>query len=109
MIETPTDNAVAWTPLERGGFRFAFSYYTMFAAASLLDTGANVRALLAALSNPVVALFARGLFGVDVTDRSASIRIALAQQMAAFVVAALVAVVWSLLSRRREYRRLLGW
>lgn len=108
-MTTSGEEENAWTPAQRVGFRFAFSYFTMFAAGSLLDSGAGPRALLAALSNPVVSLFARALFGVSITDRTASIRIAVAQQLGAFVVAGLIAALWSLVARRREYRRLLGW
>ena len=64
--------------------------------------------MLAAISTPVVRLTGRTLFGL--TDApNAGVSWALAQQLSAFVVAAAAASIWTLLSRRTEYRRLFGW
>ena len=109
MMEDTHTRTPTWSPLERVGFRFVFSYYAMFGAASLLDTGPRPRALLAMLRDPLAGSIARVLFGIDPGDHSASVRIAIAQQIAALVSAAALAAVWSIFARRREYQRLLGW
>jgi hypothetical protein len=112
-IESQTDGApaVEWSPLERFGFRFAFVYFAMFGAASLLDVGAGPRALSARLIGPPVQLFARVLFGLTSTTATAADRRlwAVAQQLAAFAIAAAVAIGWSLVAKRTEYVRLRGW
>src|SRR4051794_30584466 len=104
MQHSPDDSTTPWTPLQRGGFRFVFSYYAMFGAASLLDSGAGPRALLASLRDPVVSFFARVLFDAGTAERSASVKVALAGQVGAFAVAAAIAAIWSLFARRQEYR-----
>lgn len=98
-----------WTPATRAAFRVVFAYYAIFGAASLLDSGNAPRRLLEALRAPVVGFVGHSILRLGDTERSASVPWALAQQLAAILVAAVVAALWSLASRRTEYDRLAGW
>jgi len=104
----PDSREPGWTRLERFAFRFVFVYFAMFFCASLLDSGSGPRRLLAALSNPPVRWLASGVFQLP-DSAIGGPRWALAQQVVAFAVAAVIAMVWSISSRRTEYRRLRGW
>ena len=97
-----------WTPLERFAFRFVFVYFAIFFCGSLLDSGYAPRKLLAALSDPPVRWLASGVLHLPESAIGGP-RWALAQQVVAFAIAAIVATGWSAVSRRTEYRRLRGW
>ena len=98
----------SWPPLVRFGFRFVFSYFGLFGIGVLFDVGERPRAVLAAISTPLVRLTGRTVFGL--TDApNAGVPWALAQQLSAFIVALSVATIWTLVARRTEYRRLFGW
>src|SRR4051812_6118716 len=99
----------AWTPLERFAFRFVFVYFAKFWAESLLDVGNGPRALLKVLVEPPVRWVAPKLFHLNGPPPFGGPHWALAQQIVALGVAAIVATVWSLAARRLEYRRLRGW
>jgi len=100
---------IRWSPLERLAFRFAFVYFAMFGCASLLDVGTGPRAFAARLFDPPVRWVARIAFGLTDPSSVGGARWAAAQQITAFGVAAILAVIWSAVSSRAEYRRLRGW
>jgi hypothetical protein len=80
----------------------------MFAIGLWFDLGNRPRAILAAISTPLIRLTGRTVFGL--TDApNAGVPWALAQQLSAFVVALSAAIIWTLVARRTEYRRLFGW
>ena len=106
LVPAPAD--AEWTPLERFAFRFVFIYFAMFFCGSLLDSGSGPRRLLSALSDPPVRWFAGGVLHLP-DSAIGGPRWALAQQIVAFAIAAIIASVWSVASRRTEYRRLRGW
>src|SRR5215207_1706316 len=99
---------LAWSPLERFAFRAAFAYFAMFGISSLLDGGPAGRRIWAAVNGPVVGWFGRFVLGLTgPNDGGAAWTIA--QQIVSVVVAVAIAVIWSLASRRLEYRRFHGW
>ena len=106
LLPAPADTE--WTPLERFAFRFVFVYFAMFFCGSLLDSGSGPRKLLSALSDPPVRWLASGVLHLP-DSAIGGPRWAVAQQMVAFAIAAIVASIWSLVARRTEYRRLRGW
>ena len=108
---TPLDDnrIVAWSPIERFAFRFVFAYFAMFGCASLLDSGRGPRALAARLFDPPVRWLARDVFGLTGQTAVGGPRWAVAQQIAAFAAAVIIAALWSLGARRVEYTRLRGW
>ena len=110
-VSSPGGEASPWTSVERFAFRTAFSYFAMFAAASLLDGGPAPRVLLAWLGNPIVEWFGHVLLGLEGPRSTVGFGVgwAVAQQIAAVVVAIAAAALWSLVAKRTEYRRLHGW
>src|SRR5690349_13018541 len=105
---TAFDSKGPWPPWLRVGFRFVFSYFAMFGVAIFFDVGERPRAILAAISTPLIRQTGRTVFGL--TDApNAGVPWALAQPLAAFLVAISAAAIWTLLDRRTEYRRLFGW
>ena len=99
---------VPWPQWQRFAFRFVFCYFAMFGIAMLFDVGTAPRAVSAALTTPLIRLTGRTVFGLT-DEPNAGVPWALAQQLSAFVVALVAAVVWTIVSRRSEYRRLFGW
>jgi uncharacterized membrane protein YphA (DoxX/SURF4 family) len=81
----------------------------MFGLAALFDGGAASRRVLTAVHEPVVGWFGRSVFGLTGGPNDAGARWALVQQLVAILIAVGVAAVWSVASRRTEYRRLHGW
>ena len=97
-----------WNPLERFAFRFVFVYFAAFFVGSLLDTVPAPRRLLSLLADTPVRWFAHD--GLRLPDSAiGGPRWALAQQGVAFAIAGLIAILWSVTSRRTEYNRLRGW
>ena len=104
-----THGDLPWTPVARLAFRAAFVYFALFFIGSLLDTGPGPRALLAALSTTPVRWFGHGVMRLGGSPNDGGAPWAIAQQIVAVLFALAIAAVWSLASRRLEYRRLHGW
>jgi len=106
--ETGTSEPRAWTGPERFAFRAAIAYFGVFFLGSLLDSAPGPRRLLAAASSPV-GWFGHTVMRLDGSPNDSGAQWAIAQQIVAVLVAVAIAAVWSLASRRREYRRSYGW
>jgi len=106
--ETGTSEPRAWTGPERFAFRAAIAYFGVFFLGSLLDSAPGPRRLLAAASSPV-GWFGHTAMRLGGSPNDGGAQWAIAQQIVAVLVALAIAAVWSLASRRREYRRPYGW
>jgi len=98
----------AWNPIERFAFRAAFAYFAMFGVFSLLDAGPGGRRVWAAVNGPIVGWFGRSILGLTPPNDSGAAW-TIAQQIVSVAIAIAIAAVWTLVSRRVEYRRFHGW
>jgi hypothetical protein len=99
----------AWTPASRFAFRAVCAYFGLFFIMSVLDVGSGPRAVVAAARNPPVRWFGHVVLRLSGSPNDGGALWAVAQQIVALLVAVAIASVWSLGSRRAEYRRLHGW
>ena len=104
LVERP-----AWPAWQRVIFRAAFAYFVLFATTSLLDVGNGPRRILRTLRDPAVGWFGHAVLGARGSPNDSGVRWGIANLVVPLMAAVAIAVVWSLASKRPEYRRLLGW
>lgn len=99
----------AWPAWQRVINRAAFAYFVLFATTSLLDVGNGPRRTLRTLRDPAVGWFGHAVLGARGSPNDSGVRWGIANLVVPVMAAVAIAVVWSLASKRPEYRRLHGW
>jgi hypothetical protein len=107
--EAATKRHASWTPARRFAFRAVVAYFGLFLVGLLLDSGPGPRAVLAALSVTPFRWFGRTILRLTGSPNDGGAAWAVAQQIVALLVAVAIGGIWSLVSRRAEYRRAHGW
>ena len=108
VSETQFDRA-EWPPAQRVVFRAAFAYFVLFALTSLLDVGAGPRRVLRAIRDNPVGWFGHSVLGARGSPNDSGVTWGIANLAVPLLAAIVVAIAWSIGSRRREYRRLHAW